>query len=294
MEHSRNRRKYLAVTAWICAGILFLSLCALVVLELGAVKQRWEAQHQEDPEIQPSSSVATEPIITEPTLPILDLPANPYGPEDFGSIGPYRALKAGKCMLGIDVSAWQEEIQWPMVKAAGMEFAMIRMAWRGSSEGKISADNRAVENYYGTKAAGILVGGYFFSQAITPEEAVEEAEFLLDMIDGWELDMPIVYDWEFAGGPRTDGMDYDAITACALAFCETVEAAGYPVMVYFNPHMAYYQIDLEALEKYGFWLAMWSEEMTFPYKVDMWQYTDRGSVAGIETDVDLDIYFIYE
>ena len=296
MEHRSGRRKNLMVTAWVCAGILLLVLGLVAALELGAAgrQQAQEEARTPVPEVQPSETENTELPVSESTLPILDLPENPYTPEDFTYAGLYQTLESGACLLGIDVSAWQETIDWPQVKGAGMDFAMIRMAWRGSSEGGIFADNRAEENYYGAKKAGMKVGGYFFSQAITPEEAVEEAEFFLDMIKDWELEMPIVYDWEFAGGPRTDGMDDEAITACALAFCQTIEAAGYDAMVYFNPRMAYYEINLEVLKEYGLWLAMWDTEMTFPYKVDMWQYTDQGSVPGIETNVDMNIYFLYE
>ena len=295
MEQTRQKSTYLLWAVWICAAILLATVGLLIYLEVQSARMA-ALEENAPPQTQPAVTEPeiTEPVVTEPTLPILDLPENPYGPEDFGYRGRYLTCNAGSCMLGIDVSAWQEEINWTLVKAVGMDFAMIRLAWRGSSEGRIEADSCAVANYEGAKAAGVKVGGYFFSQAITPEEAVEEAEFLLEIIDGWEMDLPIVYDWEFAGGPRTDGMDARAITDCAKAFCQTIEAAGYDAMVYFNPHMAYYDIYLEELKEYDFWLAMWDADMVFPYQVDMWQYTDQGSVAGIEGNVDLDIYFIYE
>lgn len=294
MEKTREKRIYLKWAVWICAGVLALALGALVFLEVAAARKQRSMAQTEPTQPETSETESTQPEQTEPTLPVLNIPKGPYGPEDFGYQEQYRICTAGPCLVGIDVSAWQEDIDWPQVKAAGIEFAMIRLAWRGSSEGGIFIDQRAIENYEGAKAAGLQVGGYFFSQAITPEEAVEEAQFLLAMIEGWEFDLPIVFDWEFAGGPRTDGMEARDITECAKAFCRTIEEAGYDAMLYFNPHMAYHQIYLEELEEYGFWLAMWKEEMDFPYKVDMWQYTDQGSVPGIEGNVDLDIYFIYE
>ena len=292
MKKARNQRIKLLWAVWSCAGILAAAIGLLVFLEMTAAKKP-ESQEQTTPS-GPSAAETVQPEPTEETLPVLDLPENPYGPGDFESQGQYMTCTVGPSLAGVDVSAWQEEIDWPQVKAAGMEFAMIRLAWRGSSEGGIFTDEQAVRNYEGARAAGLQVGGYFFSQAITPEEAVEEAEYLLALIDGWQIDLPIAYDWEFAGGPRTDGMDARAITECAKAFCRTIEAAGYDAMIYYNPHMAYYQIYLEELEEYGFWLAMWQEEMDFPYKVDVWQYTDQGAVPGIEGDVDLDLYFIYD
>ena len=290
-----SKRKKLIVTVWICVGILLLTLGLVVALELGAAGQQ---QTQEEtrtpaPEIQPSETEKGELSVSESTLPILDLPENPYTPEDFTYAGLYQTLESGECLLGVDVSAWQEAIDWSQVKGAGMDFAMIRMAWRGSSEGGIFADNRAEENYYGAKKAGMLVGGYFFSQAITPEEAVEEAEFLLNMVDGWELELPLVYDWEFAGGSRTENMDEETINACTVAFCDTIAAAGYEAMVYFSP-VNDYEINLEALKDHKFWMALWMPEMDFDYRVDMWQYTDSGSVPGINTPVDMNILFLYE
>lgn len=286
-----EHRKWLL---WICVGALTAGLVALGI---------WAAVGSRRPQpAQQIQSVESEPTEPEPSqteepgsgIPMLDIPENPYGPEDFVQQEGYLTCTAGPCMLGVDVSAWQEEIDWAAVKEAGMEFAMLRLAWRGTSEGGIYADDRAEENYLGAKAAGLQVGGYFFSQAITPEEAREEARFLLDMIKQWELELPIVFDWEFVDGSRTEGVDAETLTACAEAFCRTVAEAGYRPMVYFNPVMAYYQLDLEALEEFDFWLAMWQQEMDFPYKVNMWQYTDEGTVPGIEGEVDLDIYFIYE
>lgn len=294
METTRQKTAYLKWAVWVCAGLLAAAVGLLIFLEAAAARKQATVEPPELYEVPPAETEATLPEITEPTLPILNLPANPYGPEDFSLENGYLTCTGGDSLLGVDVSAWQEQIDWQQVKEAGVDFAMIRLAWRGTSEGGIYPDERAVENYEGAKAAGLQVGGYFFSQAITPEEAVAEAEFLLAMTEGWEFDLPIVFDWEFVEDARTDGTDAETLTACAKAFCRTVEAAGRRPMVYFNPIMAYYQIDLEALEDYGFWLAMWQAEMDFPYKVDMWQYTDQGTVPGIEGNVDLNIYFAYD
>lgn len=293
MKNTQDISKKLKWTLWLCVGVLILALGLLAALELHGAKKRSSLEQTQPTESQSEETQATQPEQTEPTLPVLDIPKSPYGPEDFGFQEQYRVCTAGPCMVGIDVSAWQENVDWTQVKEAGIEFVMIRLAWRGSSEGGIFEDQLAAEHYEGAKAAGLKVGGYFFSQAITPQEAVEEAEFLLSMVEDWQIDLPLAFDWEFAGGPRTDGMDAQGITDCAKAFCQTIEAAGFDSMIYFNPHMAYYQIDLETLEEYGLWLAMWDSEMTFPYKVNMWQYTDQGSVPGIAGNVDLDLYLIY-
>ena len=156
-------------------------------------------------------------------------------------------------------------------------------------------DAMAQTNYLGAKEAGLKVGCYFFSQAITVEEAVEEAEYVMDIIADWELDMPLVYDWEcLAVDYRTMGVDARLLTDCTKAFCDTVKLAGYEPMVYFNPNQSYKEMYLEELTDYGFWLAMYSDEMNYPYKVDMWQYTNQGTVPGITGNVDINLFFPYE
>ena len=294
MEKTHNKGKKLILAVWICAALLLVAVAAAVALE---IREARKLQAQSQPDFVPETSEQQEAeekqeeSQTEKTG--WDLPENPYGPEDFSHEGDYLVCHAGESRIGVDVSAWQEEIDWVQVKEAGIDFAMIRLAWRGSTEGGLFEDERARENYVGAKEAGLQVGGYFFSQAITPEEAVEEAEFLLNMIDGWELELPLVYDWEFAGGSRTENMDEETINACTVAFCDTIAAAGYEAMVYFSP-VNDYEINLEALKDHKFWMALWMPEMDFDYRVDMWQYTDSGSVPGINTPVDMNILFLYE
>ena len=107
------------------------------------------------------------------------------------------------------------------------------------------------------------------------------------------LDLPVVYDWEYAGeDTRSADMTSDVLMACTRAFCRTVEEAGYQPMIYFNPHIAGNLLELEQLQEYPFWLAMYSDEMTWPYEVEMWQYTATGSVPGIEGDTDINLWFV--
>ncbi len=284
---------WLLWVVWSLAGLCIAAVIFLAVKIAGLTEEEPEVREkppaasaqEEEPEVP-----ETEP---EPTLPLLELPENPYSQEDFDFRGRYLTCTAGPCKIGIDVSAWQDEIDWPLVKASGIEFAMIRLSWRGSTAGAISEDTCAAANYRGAKDAGLEVGCYVFSQAITPEEAVEEAEFALEMVQDWKLELPIVFDWE-QSWDRTANVDARTLTDCALAFCQTVEEAGYEAMVYFNPHQAYNDIYLEELKEYDFWLAMYDVPMSFPYKVDMWQYSQYGSVLGIEGNVDLNILFEYE
>lgn len=233
----------------------------------------------------------------EPTAPDTAAPPtvapNPYNPEDFTYDDQgFLTCTAGEAVVGIDVSEHQQEIDWAQVKAAGVEFVMIRIGWRGQVQGKLAEDTMAQTYYAGAKAAGLKVGAYFFSQAITEQEAIAEAEFAMNIIRGWELDMPLVYDWEKVGSDdRTANMDPRLLTDCTKAFCDTVALRGYEPMVYFNVYQSEQLLYLPELTDYPFWLAMYSDRMDYPYAVDMWQYSCTGLVPGIETDVDLNLWF---
>ena len=247
-----------------------------------------------------SSAPVTEPNITaapttqpptEPTLPPPE--ASPYTFTDFQYDGRYLTCLAAESVLGLDVSAHQKEIDWQAVANAGFEFVMIRVGYRGYETGLLQADAYAQTNYAGAKAAGLKVGAYLFSQAISRKEAMEEARFALEQIRGWELDLPLVYDWErVKAGTRTDGVDARTVTDCALGFCALVEAVGKESMVYFNPHHGENYFYLHELEAYPFWLAYYTDIMDYPYKFEMWQYTDQGSVPGIEGGADINIMLL--
>ena len=231
---------------------------------------------------------------TDPALTAPPPPENPYGALDFHYEGDYLACSSGESHLGIDVSYWQGDIDWQQVKDAGVEFVIIRVAYRGSGIGKLEADTMAQANYEGARAAGLKVGAYVFSQAITPEEAVEEADFALDLTKDWEMDMPLVYDWEYIDEEsRTAGLDPRTLTDCTAAFCRTVVEAGRESMIYFNADQSHKQMYLSELVGYGFWLAMYGQTMDYPYKIDMWQYTNSGTVPGINGNVDLNLQLIY-
>lgn len=244
---------------------------------------------------QSDSTGWSEPVTdaTENTLPPPE--ENPIGLGDFYMDGDYLACLSTPSVLGIDVSFWQKDIDWPKVKEAGVEFAMIRAGWRGSEQGVLAVDDYAHANYQGASEAGIKVGAYFFSQAISPEEAEEEANYLLNIIKDWHVEMPVVYDWEFIDeNSRTANMDPRTLTDCVKAFCDTVKNSGYTPMVYFNKNQSMDMLYLRELTDYHFWLAQYDTVLNYPYKIDMWQYSESGSVPGIEGNVDIDLYFPYE
>ena len=215
-----------------------------------------------------------------------------YDPADFRlDENGFMTCLTADYAAGIDVSFYQGEIDWQQVKEAGVEFVFIRVGSRGTTEGKLYEDEKAQQYYEEAKAAGLKIGAYFYSQAITPKEAEEEAWFVLQRIGNWELDLPVAYDWEWGGeGSRTDNMDSQMLTQCCLSFCNIMENAGLSPMIYFNSYQGLEQMELEKLQAYPFWLAMYDAPMEFPYRVDYWQYTAAGTVPGIEGIVDLNIF----
>ena len=196
-------------------------------------------------------------------------------------------------LLGVDVSVHQDNIDWAKVMESGLDFAMVRLGYRGYGTGEAQLDENYAENIQGARDAGLDAGVYFFSQAITAEEAVEEANLVIESLDGLDVNYPVVYDWEiiYDDTARTDNISVDVLTDCCVAFCETIKNAGYTPMIYQNKRTSIFKLDLNRLNDYDFWLAEYNTEPTYYYDFDMWQYTSTGRVPGIEGDVDLNISF---
>ena len=196
--------------------------------------------------------------------------------------------------FGIDVSEHQGVIDWAAVAADGVEFAMIRCGWRGyGSTAGLNEDKYFRANIEGALAAGLDVGVYFFSQALTEAEAREEAAYTLELIAGYELTFPVVFDWEQVAvrGSRTLSPDWAAVTDCTEVFCDAVAAAGYTPMTYFNMSMAYLRLDLSRLQKYHGWLAWYHEVPEYRYEYRMWQYGALTTVAGVKGLCDVNLLF---
>lgn len=194
---------------------------------------------------------------------------------------------------GIDVSKHQGEIDWAKVAADGVEFAFIRVGNRGYGSGAIVEDPQFEANVVGAITHGIKVGVYFFSQAITVEEAQEEARFVLEKVAPYKITCPIVLDVEKVADSdaRMNKISTEQRTANTLAFLQAIEVAGYKTMLYHNMEMATLKLDMAQLENYQKWFAYYNKELYYPYAYDVWQYSDKGKVDGISGDVDMNISF---
>lgn len=197
--------------------------------------------------------------------------------------------------LGIDVSSFQGDVDWDAVKDAGIEFVIIRLGYRGYGQaGTLCLDKKFLQNIEGAQAQGLDVGVYFFAQAVNEAEAVEEAEFVLRYLEGYELQLPVVYDPEsiLDDTARTDDVTGEQFTLNTLAFCERIKEAGYEAMVYSNMLWEAYKLDLAQLSDYPIWYADYELLPQTPYRFSFWQYTNTGRVAGIIGDVDYNIQLI--
>lgn len=197
--------------------------------------------------------------------------------------------------LGIDVSEFQGEIDWQQVKESGIEFVIVRLGYRAYGEnGTLVLDAGFEENIEGAIEAGLEVGVYFFSQAISDEEAKEEAEYVLELIEPYQINGPIVFDTEEIklGEARTDSNTVEQYTKNCIVFCETIKEAGYQPMIYANMKWMAFHLDLEQLTAYNFWYADAHEKPQCPYDFAMWQYTENGVVPGIESNVNMNLWFV--
>jgi len=218
---------------------------------------------------------------------------NPYTKKDFQyNTHNYLLCLAQESYAGVDVSLYQGDIDWEQVADSGIRFAMVRLGYRGwGKAGKLVEDENAKKNLTGARAAGLQVGAYFFSQALNREEVDQEIEFMLNILEDFDLDMPIVLDWEIpVPEARTAGMDPTTLTDLMDYFALIMKDKGFETMVYFNWNMSKNLLYLSELEDQPFWLALYQDRMTYPFRVEMWQYTDKGRVPGIQGDVDINVY----
>ncbi len=203
-------------------------------------------------------------------------------------------------LYGIDAARYQGEVDWEAVKAGGVSFVFLRLGYRGYTSGGLNKDDNFEVNYEGASAAGLDVGVYIFSQAVSEAEAVEEARYVLDELQGRDLDLPVVLDYELAtdssgylGRLYEAGLSGEQYAAVCLAFCREIELNGYTAAVYAGQSMLRDSVgDALAAAGYPVWLAHWTVQTRFNGPYEYWQYSGSGRVAGIDTDVDLDMRYV--
>ena len=291
----RKKHTYRRRLTWLCAAVPLLLLLVLALPKKTA----------------PAPPPVTEVLAAAPTAAPKPLPtatAEPVKQSDKGIYYPFdRALftadergrisytgEGYRCMTGIDVSEHQYDIDWQQVAADGIEFAIIRTGYRGYTSGGLYEDKYFRQNMEGALNAGLQVGVYFFSQATSRREAHEEAAYVLEQIKDYPVTLPVVFDMEILGeNYRTYNMSRRTLYGATCAFCEDIKAAGYEPMIYMTQYLGYQKYTLRELSDYGFWFAEYYVDYpSFIYDIDIWQYSDTGSVAGISGNVDMDVYLL--
>lgn len=194
---------------------------------------------------------------------------------------------------GIDVSKYQGDVDWVKVKESGVDYVMLRLGLRGYETGKLVLDENFETNIQGALDAGLEVGVYFFTQAITDAEAREEAEFVCAALEPYQITYPVSIDVEdlYNDKARSYGQSKESRTQCAITFMECMKRAGYKTSIYGNLNTFTKLVDVNKLGDYDKWFAYYGDDIYYPYEISMWQYTDKGRVDGIEGDVDLNITF---
>ena len=217
-----------------------------------------------------------------------------YNHANFARNGQFYEYTDGTVIAnktGVDVSDHQEIIDWEAVRKSGIQFAYIRIGYRGSTEGALYEDDYYEYNITNAQKAGIECGVYFFSQAITVEEAHEEAEFVLKLLNGKKLEYPVVFDSEMATDgiqSRVANLNGEEATAIAKTFCDTVAAGGYKLCLYGNGQdLNRYSEGL--LAQWPVWYAEYGALPSYSGEYFLWQYASQGQINGIETPVDLNL-----
>ncbi len=266
---------------------IYMVLILLVSVALGLTLLIKLLPHSspEEPEVSQAPTVSVAPTLPPSTL----------SPQGFGTENGYKTYGDGTttAQLGLDVSSHQGWIDWQAVADSDVDYVILRAGYRGYGSGSIHQDEYFEYNISAATATDLGVGIYFFSQAMNKEEAAAEAHTVLSLIEGYDIDFPIYFDWEPVSDEvaRTASISATEVTACAQEFCRIIQEAGYRAGVYFNLSIAAHYYHLQDLMDYEFWLAEYQETPTFPYQFGMWQYTASGTVPGIDTDVDINLSF---
>ncbi|MBR5597682.1 MAG: glycoside hydrolase family 25 protein [Lachnospiraceae bacterium] len=265
-------------------------------------KEEQEEEESEEEEMDPSKDGKhVEVVLRDGTSEWL--PINPYWKKntyDFANLVSKNDLlhyySDGKQIsyLGVDLSKYQKSVDFAAIQNEGIDFCILRVGARGYETGVIQEDEKFEEFLTGAEAVGMPVGLYFFSQAVTEEEAIEEANFVIGKIGEHKISYPIAYDMEFIqnDNARIETLTKAEKTNIALAFLNRIEEAGFTGMLYGNKEWLLKRIELHRFENYDVWLAEEKDIPDYPYIYSMWQYTKQGEVYGIDGYVDLNISFI--
>jgi GH25 family lysozyme M1 (1,4-beta-N-acetylmuramidase) len=196
--------------------------------------------------------------------------------------------------LGVNISKYEDYVDFVKLRKAGIQFVMLRVGARGYGSGQLTLDEYFQDNIKRATDAGLAVGVYFFSQAITPEEAIEEANMVIENVKDYTVTYPVAFDMEYVTNDtaRVEALSKEEKTNITKTFLETVKAAGYIPMIYGNKEWLIKRIDLSKLTDYDVWLSQPGDIPDYPYQFTIWQYTQDASLSGIAGLADLNLSFV--
>lgn len=289
----KRRRQRSPVGLIVLLAVLAAVLIALVLL---VVRSLLPAAQREEPDPHAGQVYVNDGANMVWLTPHDNFAVSPLGRWQFVTLEeqPWYVDSEFTVRRGVDLSVFQKNVDWAKAAESGVEFAVIRLGFRGYGKGVLQPDDLFDSHLEGAHASGIDAGVYFFSQALTAEEGREEAQYVLERLNGRKLELPVYFDWEpvSAEDSRTNGYDYTNLTDSAVAFCQTIEDAGYQAGVYINRQQGYYHYDLSRLADYSLWVADYNSYPDFYYRFDMWQYSPGGQVEGFDIQVDENLLFM--
>ena len=191
----------------------------------------------------------------------------------------------------MDVSAYQDDINWQKVKASGIDFAIVRAGYRGKTNGALVKDSKFDKHISGAILAGLKVGAYMFTEARDYTEGAEEAKFLVSLTKDYDVKLPLVIDTEYQSNARSNGISVAARTEAIRGFCETIESLGYTPMIYASTSWLNNNLDMSKLSKYKVWVAQYYDRVTYNGSYEVWQYTSKGRADGIKGNVDMNYWY---
>lgn len=263
-----NIKLYIVRHPWIAAGAAAVALGLILFISISS------CSNNEITSVNYSSGIVLEDTYWETD----DKGFMNYNKEGYSS------------SVGIDISQWVEDIDFTAVKKYGVEYVILRLGYRGYTEGGLFSDENFEKYIKAAQKAGLKVGVYFVTQAISEDEAVEEAEYVLKYISGHKIEMPVYIDMEEVyDTARTDELTADDFTRIAAAFCKKVEEAGYRGGIYANETWFNNKLDFDKIKHYDIWLAKYSDILSTDLAINMWQYSSEGTVDGTEMWVDMNV-----
>ncbi len=289
MDSSKKRSLFLAV---ILALVVVLVTVAAITLIRGPRASSVELVSETTAEY-----IVNDLYEGKMTIPKFNLPGNSYKPDDFVERNGIVSYEGGESLVGINVNMQKGDIDWGQVAAGGVDYAMIRVGFRGYDTGKLTPDANFKANIEGATEANLPVGVYFYSKAVTEAEAEEEAAFVLEQIRGYSVKYPVAFYWEYDvkddgsldQSSRTVRCNGEQVTGFIDTFCKKVKAAGYTPSYYCDKDMGYEKLDLDQLSGYEMWYAEFRAIPSFYYNFGMWQYTKEGTVPGISKQVPISL-----